>query len=443
MNEHPGLKLTAIENADGSWNILDVPVLPPVPKGAKLNDEEIGVEWMNEAVRLAQNEAHLGHLGSISMGHHPDVNLGPSSQPGYAGKILPTRVGTSRMRDEGTIPCMFADFLFVPPDVVDLIERGDLSYRSPEVVNWAKFRMDNVSLLSTEPPFFRLPMLGIGERIPFNRGAQETFESEEAFATARFTDGSPPIYRFSEEVTMSKEKKPTAKFEDGEDKKDEEDDAKMEDGGLNVDAIVSAIESGEIMVKDFAAIEAAMSAAAGSSEEEAPPEDEAVMQEEEEKRLTPGPVQMSDREVKQQAEIDALKAFQESVEHEKAVTARIQKATAKFTDAGKSMPERIKKGIAKMAETAGNAQFDLYVNDVFDLTTTTPAATFRAAESRAVTQDSKAVAKFAAGNPDKLVKAREFSRMYHKAQDRGWGLSCSEEEYIETGFRRDAQREVS
>lgn len=415
---HPGLSLTAVENADGTWNILDVPIMPPVPAGSRMNDEEIGVDWMRKAVETARVEHDLGHLGSLGVFHHPDLDIGASSKPAYAGKILPTRVGVSRMR-EGSVPCLYCDFLFVPSEIVDRIERHELSYRSPEVVNWAKFRIDNVVLLSTEPPFFRLPMLGIGERIPYGGRTEETFDSQESFVAARFSDRTSPIYRFSEEFAMPKDEKPTAKMGDGEDKKEEDDDAKMEDGGLNAESIIKAIESGEIPVKDFDAIKAAISAREGGAEEieEEPIEDKDIGQ---------TPVQMTD--AKTLARMTALEEFRDNTMREKRLTARMDGAVAKFSEAGIQMSKRVRQSIAKFADGSSDEDFEEYVGLLLDELPKDSAARFDDAVDRARPVDSDVVSKFAAQGPDALMKARKLSAAFHRAAR--LGLRSTEDQFI-------------
>ena len=67
---------TATQHPDGTWSILDVPIFAEVPKGARGSNQEVGREWMEEALRKARFRREKdGYIAPLHV-HH----TGPARQ---------------------------------------------------------------------------------------------------------------------------------------------------------------------------------------------------------------------------------------------------------------------------------------------------------------------------------------------------------------------------
>lgn len=148
----------ARDNGDGTFDILDVPVFCEIPAGAKRNKSAIGREWQVAAV--AQNRAREagGHLPPVHVYHSDEVAV----KPVYAGKMRLNAVRQTNYEGK-TVWATFADILGMPGEVFTKVKRGFLPYRSVEIHNWTSPEIDSLALMDTDVPFFRMPMLTVGE----------------------------------------------------------------------------------------------------------------------------------------------------------------------------------------------------------------------------------------------------------------------------------------
>lgn len=153
-----GGKYKAIDNGDGTFDILDVCVFAEIPAGVKRNADPVGREWQEAALLQNKTRETGGHLPPVHIYHSDEV----SAKPIYAGKmrLKAVRKTTYEGKDLwGT----FADILGMPADVFEKVHKGFLPYRSVEIHNWAKPEIDSLALMDTDVPFFRMPMLTIGD----------------------------------------------------------------------------------------------------------------------------------------------------------------------------------------------------------------------------------------------------------------------------------------
>lgn len=152
-----GGKYTAVDNGDGTFNILDVCIFAEIPAGVKRNAEPIGREWQEAALLQNQAREAEGHLPPVHVYHTDEKAV----KPVYAGKMKLRNV--RQITYEGQKRwATFADILGMPGDVFAKVQRGFLSYRSVEIHNWDKPEIDSLALMDTDVPFFRMPMLTIG-----------------------------------------------------------------------------------------------------------------------------------------------------------------------------------------------------------------------------------------------------------------------------------------
>lgn len=157
----PGGNYTAIENEDGTWTIQDVPIFSKLPKGARSNQADIGADWMKAAiVRHRQLEEDQQHLAPVHMNHHEQGRETPR-----VGFLRLTRVAPIAQNGKD-VEALFADIVGVSSADLDRIQGLALPYRSVEVLRWEKPEIASLALLGDEAPFFKMPMLKIGQRVP-------------------------------------------------------------------------------------------------------------------------------------------------------------------------------------------------------------------------------------------------------------------------------------
>lgn len=153
-----GGKHKAVDNGDGTFDILDVCVFAEIPAGVKRNADPVGREWQEAALLQNKTREAGGHLPPVHVYHSDEVSV----KPVYAGKLRLKSVRRTTYEGKdlwGT----FADILGMPAEVFEKVRKGFLPYRSVEIHNWAKPEIDSLALMDTDVPFFRMPMLTVGE----------------------------------------------------------------------------------------------------------------------------------------------------------------------------------------------------------------------------------------------------------------------------------------
>lgn len=189
----PGGDYTARENPDGSWDILEVEVLGPLEAGVRRNRNPIGRGWFWAAIGTARRRLAEGYLAPFHVYHHEDTKRAIR-----AGFFLLTTVGRITYEGKPT-DVVFADIKAVPPKVFELIDRGELPYRSVEVHDWESPEINSLAALPTEVPYFRFPLLTIGQKIyASDREAAQFFALE---------PGTPAVAVFRLEETPAMIKK--------------------------------------------------------------------------------------------------------------------------------------------------------------------------------------------------------------------------------------------
>lgn len=146
-------------NADGTWNVRDVPVL--VTYGPMGIDED----WLRDAISVAQIRYAEGHVAPLHAHHHnfSDSSDYETDSVEDAGLFLPTRLGEISYEGKPTT-ALFSDFLGVPASIYARILSRELKYRSVEVLDPRRREVNSCALLSHECPKFRLPMVTIGRQ---------------------------------------------------------------------------------------------------------------------------------------------------------------------------------------------------------------------------------------------------------------------------------------
>lgn len=156
----PGGHYRWTRNPDSTYNILRVPIMTSLHANefpSPTNEKPVDAKWLQAAIDRAALRESEGHFGAVHVNHHgtgaPDI---------YAGKLQLWEVGETEYNGEKR-HCLYANFLRVPEIIFNKIRAGELSYRSIEGISWENPEIVSLALMPTETPFWRLPMLSLGE----------------------------------------------------------------------------------------------------------------------------------------------------------------------------------------------------------------------------------------------------------------------------------------
>jgi hypothetical protein len=340
----PGGRYRATRNEDGTWDVFDVPMFSVVPKGVKGAPKDIEESDLRAAVNLhAQMHQADRYLPRLNVLH----NFGIHKATG-AGFFLPRRVGRFSLKGQ-TVPVVFADLLAVKDEVFCSLSANDLPYCSVEIRKWEPLQFGALALLDTEPPFFEFPLITIeaspdemeAEGVTVSASATRFKHNPQEPAVAAMCGGSGSrfLFRFAEADMPDDEKK----------KDDDEVKAEFEgEGGMSVDSIVKAIESGDISVADMEAIVAAIGAR-GAETEEAPVEEAATEEPPVEFKEEPEP-EKAEFSAETEARLAALEDFRANTVREKEVASLFSGAVKALTDEGHHLSDASQGRLRKAAE---------------------------------------------------------------------------------------------
>ena len=169
---------------DGTFTIFDVPIFAS-HKEERSDGREIdfGTAWLHGALDTAQRRQAEGYMAPLHVSHHGEGNVEA------AGKFRMTRVGKIT-HDGEEVDALFADLVGVRPEVFDRISRGELSYRSVEILDVNRAEIDSLALLDDEVPFFRFPLL----RVAVDRLAHSPAGGDARITLARSASSGPARY---------------------------------------------------------------------------------------------------------------------------------------------------------------------------------------------------------------------------------------------------------
>jgi len=230
----PNAPFQARQNEDGTWDIMDVPVFSIVPEGVKGAPRDITEDDLRTSIEVHRRKhADDQFLARTNAGHNS-----PFQKAEPAGFFLPKSVKSIRF-DGSDRPVLFVDLISVPQCVVDRIDAHELPYRSVEVREWEPLQFGALALLDTHDPFFQLPMMTSLDRTETVSTSVDVthFRDEQVPAVAAFVSqsGSRFLFRFGDDMPEDE-------------KKNDETEAKLEDGG-DLKSAISAIEA---KMKEFA-----------------------------------------------------------------------------------------------------------------------------------------------------------------------------------------------
>lgn len=165
----------ASKNADGTWNIFDVPIyaanvrdfglMPAIDKktGEIVPEQMIvahDAEWLGSAIATAQLDyEERGYRAPLHIHHH-----GKGEKVEEAGEIMPRYVKKT-LYEGKLLDTLFADLHNVPNAAYEMIKARRLRYRSVECPMSMKDRPEikSLALLPHQPPHFKLPPLVVDE----------------------------------------------------------------------------------------------------------------------------------------------------------------------------------------------------------------------------------------------------------------------------------------
>lgn len=146
----------ADQNPDGSWNVRGVPVFAAHRRFGR----SFGRAWLDRAVRQAQEDHAAGYIAPLHVAHH-----GTGEDVLAAGHFMATGI-EERVYEGRSVPVVVADFLQVPDEVYQRIRSGRLPYVSVEIGDLSKPQITSLALLEHSAPFFKFPLVTIGDEQP-------------------------------------------------------------------------------------------------------------------------------------------------------------------------------------------------------------------------------------------------------------------------------------
>jgi hypothetical protein len=356
-----------------------------------------------------------------------------------------------------------ADLIITDPTAREELLANRYPYRSVEIFDTDNPAIDGLALLDHEAPFLELPMLMVAqvdEQATHDQPTSSTVipgatpgmlvrMSQDGWKTERRLDDGPMVGCFKhgqgahllyKEANMANvdekvelEEKPTqANF--AEDDKKEKDDDKSENmeegegGGLDVDAVCKAIESGEISVAEMDKIIAAIQAQGGEAEEEAPAEEAPAAP-----AMAPGTQAMKKgtMDVEMAALSGKLEAM-EALNRERDAKELREKDVAEALErmAGRALGADPKGEWLAYHEAHGPAAFKAHIEEMaktFGLAMAESGATFAADNA------PEAAMKFQKDGPDAFEKASKLASEHAQLRKMG-GTTLTLDRYIDVGM---------
>ena len=454
----------AVKKENGDLVIFDVPIFCTCERDGIVFDEK----WLIEAFNKAKLSEREGYLPPLHIQHH---DLGAKVRASGFFRLSSLGVITLKGKRRTAI---FADLIITDLETQRLILERRLPYRSIEIFDVNEPSIDGLALLDHEAPFLELPMLMVSEVKDEQGRVKEdlaTFadaknESDWSFYPCKEDDPVVCFFRkanrvfclTSEEKLMEdvkdKEKlpfqgshgknAPNALTDENEEfcnpKKKKKTKKSFQDdkSSYNIEALIEAIESGEISVRDMdlllAAIQKQMAKKTTSSETipEIKDEGEKIVETMQKNELDSKELVSEIAQLK--AENEKLRMDIESLKQEKIRENDVMEAMTKLKN--RPVGADIEKKLMAFHKKYGRDAFNEYVES---LVNTTPeidpnvekAMSFGKAES----QISETALKYQKYGPDAVEKAIQFSKEWQTLSNLGH-TKLSEERYIEINMQK-------
>ena len=425
----PGGEYESIQNSDGSWNILDVPIFAEHDVRTGDGQIHIGRKWMLQALEVAQiREREDRYLPPLHIHHH---GTGRDTQLAGFFRLKEVRRSTYQGRPIWTT---FADLVAVPEKVYEEIKRGRLPYRSVEIHRVSLPSIDSLAIMPDSVPFFRLPMLTVGEENPV--GSAKKLQAVAAPALAYRASGTG--YALLSTLGGQEMATDTSRAEVvlGSWEEDEKEDSKIE---INVE------EKEEINESLRSKISTSLREILSLMEEEIEEEEE----EEEVKEQAPAPIDMasnhpvkassSSADVQMMARLDAAERDLRQIKTEREIETRVGAIFADLEKRGLA-DDPIRERLTSIAQADGLPAMKAYADALREFPVDPPSRW--TGDFRNATNDAE-IAKYAEHGPEASEKANRYAKEYDQLQERGLGLTLTRAEYIEGYLADDGFASVS
>jgi len=250
----------AQQAGDGTWTIYDVPIF-----AVHVDDRSGGkpiaftVKWLEKALKRGKTRHGEGYYPPLHISHHGDGEVEA------AGRVRFTSIKPHPHGGQN-IATLFADLVGVRPDVYQRIRKGELPYRSVEILDVDEPEIDSLALLDDEVPYFRFPLLKIGTEKRQRPTPMLAYSAAGMRASALFAFEEPMTTK-QDEQAIKEEEAPTGEApqwasammgllgaiakslnvdlaEDEEEKEEEEEGAEMAAAPVVTDSAAAPLEVG-------------------------------------------------------------------------------------------------------------------------------------------------------------------------------------------------------
>ena len=415
-----GPRYRAEQANDGSWTIYNVPIFSVHTDDRGGEPIHFDTKWLKKALKKGQLRHAEGYYPPLHIRHHGDSGVEA------AGKIRFTHLANHPHGGE-KIPTIFADLIGVRPEVYAKIRRGELSYRSVEILDIDTPEIDSLALLDDEVPFFRYPLLRIGQErarkktpalayrargrggsILFNYGGPDVDDQEKQ-------DAAPGWAKEMLKVLMDLKSGMSGAFKDADKDDDDKDfaegdedllDLKQEDDDSEQKSIPTTLEPKD---SDYPSTPP-------KPDESTPtvlmPPKKADDEEEPEKKKQ-APYEVGVSRAAMSAVTDTIKSLRREIETLKAEQ-RIDKHAAKLSAAGvdESRVKRFKDNFKKHGEQAAL----VYAQAIQEMNPALPPRHFTGEIGYSEKADPSVVSAYAQKGPEALERARSLYRSFEKTK---------------------------
>tara|TARA_R110002110_G_scaffold152407_1_gene345093 strand:- start:805 stop:2184 length:1380 start_codon:yes stop_codon:yes gene_type:complete len=422
-----GPRYRADQANDGSWTIYNVPIFSVHTDDRGGEPLEFDTKWLKRALKKGLLRHAEGYYPPLHIRHHGDSGVEA------AGKIRFTHL-SSHPHGGDQIPTIFADLIGVRPEVYQKIRRGELSYRSVEILDIDSPEIDSLALLDDEVPFFRYPLLRIGQErarkktpalaykargkggsILFNYGGPDVDDQEKQDAAPAWAAEMLKVL-MDLKSGMKGAFKESDKDDDDKDFAEEEDilDLKKDDG--EDDPELKSIPT-TLDPKDSDYPSTPPKPDEGTPTVLMPPkkadDDDDEEDDDVKKKKRQSPYEVGVSRAAMSAVKDTIKTLRQEIESLKAEQ-RIEKQAAKLSASGvdSTRVKRFKENFRKHGERAAL----VYAQAIQEMNPTLPPRQFTGEISYGEKADPSVVSAYAQQGPEALERARSLHRSFEKTK---------------------------
>ena len=372
---------------DGTWTIYAVPIFAVHVDSRGGKPIAFNRKWLERALRKGKTRHEEGYSPPLHISHHGDGEVEA------AGRVRFTEI-KDHPHGGKPIATLFADLVGVRPEVYQRIRRGELPYRSVEILDIDQPEIDSLALLDDEVPYFRFPLLKIGVEKRQRPTPMLAYSAAGSRASALFA---------------FEEQKMPHKPEDEEHKEE----APGEEAPA-ADAPEWALAMGKVL--------AAIAKSLGVELEEASAEEADDEAEAEAAALQAAPLEVGIADaMRAEAHQDAMAATVDALKNELAAlkgTQRVERRAAALKELGFSA-DHISKFRA-IAESKGETAAKYWADAMEETHATPPPAGFNGEMAPPhIGIDPEAVRRYGKMGPEALDKARAIARSYEAGIPQG------------------------